>query len=65
MAFSGHFVHLNLYPEYVYHHMNGPEGEWSLALSSVSDEIGAKFHSRGEIREHLVEENLVLQRGSG
>lgn len=65
MAFSGHFDHLNLYPEYLYHHMNSPEGEWDLGLSSASDEIGAKFHSRDETREHLVEKNLVLQRGSG
>lgn len=45
--------------------MNSPEGEWDLGLSSASDEIGAKFHSRDETREHLVEKNLVLQRGSG
>lgn len=65
MAFLGQFYDLNLYPEYLYDHTNGTKGEWGLQLSSASAEIGAKFHSRDETREHLSKENLILQRGSG
>lgn len=51
----GQFYNLNLYPEYLYDHTNGTKGEWGLQLSSASAEIGSKFHSRDETREHLVE----------